>query len=145
MKHLIISLICIMAYHIAYSDDVCLETVIQIESSGNPEAYNSKSQARGLMQVTPISLEDYNNFHSINFEVDALYCPEVNVMVGNWYLNVRIPRMLEYYCIEDTAENRLIAYNWGIKNLIKHLKNGVRLPRETRMYLVKYKRLTKGE
>ena len=42
--------------------DKLVESVIQVESSGNPSAYNEKSGAIGLMQITPIVLKEFNNF-----------------------------------------------------------------------------------
>lgn len=121
------------------SADVDIDTIIQIESSGNPNAYNKGSQARGLMQITPICLKEYNSFNRASFNLSDLFVPEINIKIGTWYINKRIPQMLRYYKIEDTINNRLIAYNFGIGNL----KNGVPLPKETRDYIKKYERRAK--
>ena len=47
--------------------------------------------------------------------------------------------LLKYYKMPVSIENILIAYNFGIGNLVK----GKELPKETRDYLVKYERLAK--
>jgi soluble lytic murein transglycosylase-like protein len=117
--------------------DVSITKIIQIESSGNPDAYNPKSGAIGLCQILPQgALADWNNYHP-NGQYDELdlYNPEINTLIGEWYINYRIPQMLKYYGIEDTIDNRLISYNFGIGNL----KNGKPLPKETQDYLKKYK------
>ena len=119
------------------AEEVEINKIIQIESSGNPKAYNPKTQDIGLMQITPICLEDYNNYNPDYTTID-LYTPEINKIIGTWYINYRIPRMLNYYNIPDTIENRLIAYNWGIGNLIKYTKGELELPKETKEYLEKY-------
>jgi hypothetical protein len=118
--------------------DLC--TIASIESSGNPNAYNKRTQARGLYQITPICLADYNNFHrNKRISNDDLFKPLMARNVADWYINERIPGMLKYYGIKDTIEARLRCYNSGIGNLRKG-----RLPIETREYIEKYKRLKKG-
>jgi len=149
---------------------VDLEIIKQIESSGDPHAYNKRSGATGLYQITKICLEDFNIFgvdrisceNSMSFpttlsemnyynnncwlEMDELYNPANNYRVANWYMNIRIPQLLKHFGHEDNIENRLIAYNMGIGKLNKWIKNGGKycdLPRETRNYLKKYKRRSK--
>ena len=80
---------------------------------------------------------------TIKYNIGSLYNPEINVRIGTWYINERIPQMLKSFGIEDTVENRLIAYNFGVGNLRKYLKGEKKLPRETRNYLRKYKELSK--
>jgi len=76
------------------------------------------------------------------FDRDA-FQPSENTIVGNFYMNTRIPEMLEYYGIPDWYATRIGAYNWGIGNLraawrcygddwVAHA------PKETRDYLNKY-------
>lgn len=124
------------------AEEVNINIVIQIESNGNPNAYNKKSGAIGLMQITPIVLEEYNKrkchpklYHILT---EDLYLPEVNSRVGSWYLNTRIPQMLKTYEISDTIDNRLWAYNAGIGRV----KQGIK-PRETRRYIERYHKLAK--
>lgn len=112
---------------------VDMNKIYFIESSNNPKAYNKRSQAKGLGQITPIVLKEWNNFHPSNTVVeDDLFNPEVNKQIANWYMNERIPAMLKYFKKEDTAMNRLIAYNAGIARV------GKVLPKETDNYIKKY-------
>ena len=124
-------------------EEIDIQAIISIESSGNPHAYNAKSGAIGLMQITEICLDEFNAFAFADniYGLGDLYNPPVNIMIGTWYINERIPQMLKHYRIEDTVENRLISYNFGIGNLRKYLKGEVKLPKETRNYIKKYRRL----
>ena len=45
------------------SKPVNYDAIAQIESSGNPKAFNKKSKARGLLQITPIALADWNQMN----------------------------------------------------------------------------------
>lgn len=118
------------------NEPIDTEKVVKIESSGNPKAYNKKSGAIGLMQVTPICLTEWNQFHpKQQFTKEQLYDPKVNRMIGEWYLCVRIPQMLRFYQKPVTVENCLIAYNAGIAYVV----NGTKLPAETVQYIKKYK------
>jgi len=115
------------------SSTVDMNKIYFIESSNNPNAYNKKSKARGLGQITPIVLKEWNNFHPSKTVVeDDLFNPEVNKQIANWYMNERIPAMLKYFKKEDTVMNRLIAYNAGIARV------GKVLPSETSNYIKKY-------
>ena len=121
-----------------------IERVITIESSNNPRAYNKKSKARGLCQITPICLKDYNEWTRSTITTNELYIPKINYMIGNYYVNTIIPRYLKNYRLPDTTINRLIAYNWGIKNLRTWWRKGRKLsdlPKETLEYIAKYKTL----
>jgi len=125
------------------------DAIEQIESSGNPRAYNRNSGARGLRQITPIVLKEWNQLHpNEQYSLEDLFDARINRKIGNWYLEERIPYYLKYYGLEDNVENRLASYNWGIGN-VKRIggirKNMDMLPRETRNYIEKYKQLTSGE
>jgi soluble lytic murein transglycosylase-like protein len=118
------------------AEDVKMYKIIQIESNGNPRAYNKSSGARGLCQITQICLNEWNNYKAgawgLLLPVD-LWNPDINLAVATWYINERIPQMLKFYDIKDTIENRLRAYNSGIGTLVKG-----RYPQETRDYVRKY-------
>jgi soluble lytic murein transglycosylase-like protein len=114
--------------------EIALDKIRKIESNDNPKAYNRYSQARGLYQITPICLKEYNNFHDIKYSLEELYNPEINTRIAEWYLQVRIPQMLKHYHKPDTDENRIIAYNAGIMWVV----NGKPLPKETKEYIRKY-------
>jgi soluble lytic murein transglycosylase-like protein len=128
---------------LANAEEVDVDTVIMIESSGNPMAYNSGSKAKGLMQITPICLREWNKCHIRDgHSGDELYNPAINRKIGSWYLNEKIPIYLRFYNLEDSAENRLMAYNWGIGNLRKYMRGQyTTIPKETENYIKKYNKL----
>lgn len=114
-----------------------MSIIKQIESSGNPKAYNKYSKARGLYQITPICLKEWNNYHPTEqYKVEDLFVASVNERIANWYLHDRIPKMLRYYKREASVRNILIAYNAGIQYVV----SGKPIPTETRNYLIKYER-----
>ena len=114
---------------------VDMQRIRIIESSGNPRAYNVSSQARGLYQITPIVLTEWNNYHSHDKHTIAqLFSSVVNSKIAHWYMNYRIPQMLHYYEVEDTVNHRLVSYNAGVSYVV-HSKA---LPDETVQYIRKY-------
>ena len=123
---------------------IILSIIAQIESNNNPTAYNPKTQAVGLYQITPICLKEYNSYHKTKYTKKDLFNPKINKKIAFWYLNKRIPQMLKYYGYKITVENILICYNWGIGNFIKWKQGRIKkLPKETRDYLRKYFELLK--
>jgi soluble lytic murein transglycosylase-like protein len=120
--------------------DVNMDIVAQIESNKNPNAisYRGAKYGRGYLQISEICLKEWNQFNKVKYTVDDLFDKEINIKIGTWYMNNRIPKMLHYYKINDIIEHRLIAYNFGIGNLIKYLKGEVQLPLETINYINKY-------
>jgi len=116
-----------------------LEIIKQIESSGKPEAFNEVSKARGLYQITPIVLKEWNNFFPKGkYSEDDLFNPEINEKIASWYINDRIPSMLKYFKKPVTLDNVLISYNAGIDYVV-HNRN---LPKETNDYISKYNNLS---
>jgi hypothetical protein len=114
-----------------------LNRIIQIESSGNPLAYNKKSRCRGLCQISEITLKEWNNFHPHQkYTSQDLFNPNVNIKIADWYLGQRIPQMLRYYHKPITITNLIIAYNAGIA----YVRHGWDIPAETKDYLRKYNR-----
>ena len=95
-----------------------------------------------MYQITLICLRDYNLAHIRGgYNHSEMYDPVKAHKVAEWYLNKRIPRYLKYYGIEDTLENRLISYNFGVGNLRKYRDGAIELPKETSDYLIKYNKL----
>ncbi len=119
---------------------VSLYVIGEIESGQNPYAYNKKSRAIGLYQITPICLLDFNQQNKTNITSDQLYDANYNTLVASWYFENRIPSLLKHYKLPLTLDNIIWAYNAGIKSVIKG-----KMPLETYNYINKYKRLTKGE
>jgi len=123
----------------ALGEDIDMAKIAMIESSNNPLKYNSKSGAVGLYQITLPALKDYNTAHIRNgYTLEDMYNPDKAYIVANWYINTKIPRYLYNLGIEDTIENRLISYNWGIGNLNRYKKGLSTLPKETSDYIIKY-------
>lgn len=112
-----------------------LEIIKQIESSGNPRAYNNSSGARGLYQITDICRRDYNKMTGEQITPDQLFDAQVNERIAAWYINKRIPQMLRHYGKPVTIKNVLTAYNAGISCVVR----GKPLPQETVEYIRKYK------
>ena len=116
-----------------------MNRIFFIESTNNPKAWNKKSNARGLGQITPDALTDWNTYNPMQkYNLENLFDADINSKVSDWYYNNRIPTMLNAYKISDTVENRLIAYNAGIGRLKNHIGNGVPLKQETEDYIIKY-------
>jgi len=125
-------------------DPYLVAAIIRNESRFNPEAI-SRKEAKGLMQIAPITgqwaserleLKDYNE--------QRLYEPDLNIMIGCWYLDILFK--------EFDRELPLIiaAYNAGNGNVSKWLEDPqysrdgrvldhIPFP-ETRIYLQKVSR-----
>ena len=116
-----------------------MNTIKQIESSNNPRAYNKRSKARGLYQITEIVLIEYNNFNKTTYTTSDLFNPTINYTIAKWYMGARIPDMLRYFNKPITINNLLISYNAGINYVVK----GLPLPTETKNYIEKYNNLNK--
>jgi len=112
-----------------------LKTIKQIESNGNPEAIGSSGE-RGLYQIMPITLKEYNDYHQRDFSAKELFNPNVNYKIAEWYIEKRIPEMLEYYNKRVTVKNILWAYNAGIGRVV----DGI-MPETTKDYISKYLRI----
>jgi len=121
---------------------VDLPILIQIESSGNPNAV-SPAGARGLCQITENTWNECIVYMKL-LDWDYWECwndPVKNEAVGMFYINNRIPSMLNYYNLPDVIDARLACYNWGIGNVRKAYAKGSlqqSLPKETKNYILKY-------
>jgi hypothetical protein len=126
-------------WSVAHAEIIDMNAIAQIESSGNPQAYNPQDGAIGKYQITAVVLKEYNNYHTQKFTRKDLYNEHINFEIASWYMRVRIPQMLVYYRLPLTTENKIIAWNAGISNARKG-----RIPAITKQYLAKYARLQKG-
>lgn len=113
-----------------------MDIIKSIESGGNPYAISSVG-ARGLYQIMPITLREFNNFNETSYTVDDLFNSEINSNIANWYMFERIPQMLRHFKKPVTLRNILWAYNAGIGNVVKD-----RMPDQTKNYIQKYERLS---
>ncbi len=126
-----------------YTDNLT-KSVISVESNWNPEAYNKGTKATGLMQIVPVTLEDFNKHGTGKlYNKFDLYDPYVNVQIGKWHLYDRIKKQfLPRYGLKDSTSNMLTAWNWGIGHLRKlgdADKHFRRLPRQTQRFIKKVK------
>ena len=164
MKKTILAMLFLCIGITGYAEvEISIPAIIALESNGDPHAFNKTSGAIGLMQITPVCLDDWNTtkgkfsfeeqfgkpgtyFYETRYlNIADLYNPNINLIIGQWYINTRIPQMLKAYGMPDSVNNRLIAYNWGAKNLKHYLKGERKLPKETKQYLIKYKKLKEAQ
>lgn len=91
--------------------------IIKNESKFNPEAI-SRTEARGLMQIAPITgqwaseklnIEDYSH--------ELLFIPELNIRIGSWFLNILNNEF------DNDLELVIAAYNAGNGNVSRWLEN----------------------
>jgi len=114
-----------------------MQRIAHIESSGNPLAHNKREDGRGLFQINPICLREWNNFHPREqYTPDDLFNEQINTRIAEWYMNKRIPAMIKHFGKEDTVENRIIAWNAGIN----YVKTGKEIPQITKNFIAKYNR-----
>lgn len=91
----------------------------------------SKANAKGLMQVTPIALKDYNRYHNTSYIESDLYDDRINIMIGCWTLNRQ-----KKYIDSDNIDECIISYNSGSTNF-KNNKSDY-LNKYTYLDMVKY-------
>lgn len=119
-----------------------LESLIQVESSNNPRAYNRYTKARGLTQVTPIAWRELrkhypSKYSNLNFWEDMVKS-QVAREAGTDYLYI-LQKILKAKRVPVTLDNLLAAYVWGPNNLAtKGLHNA---PGVVKNYVAKVKRL----
>ena len=134
--------------------DDLIPFVIQVESSGNPNAI-SPDNCRGLMQISEIVFREYleeqcekcvevspyyvDETYPYIFEGTLLdlYQPDFNKHIGTWYLR----RLKDHYLKENyTIERMLAAYNGGptrMRRLLREGKDWKDMPRESVRYVKK--------
>jgi hypothetical protein len=57
-----------------------VRALVERESNGNPLAQTGS--ARGLMQIVPVVLDDYNKRHGTPYQREHLFDPSINVAIG---------------------------------------------------------------
>ena len=115
---------------------VDLNAIKMIESGGNEKAWNRTEDGRGLFQINPICLKEYNEKTKSFIKKDSLFIGEINTRIAMWYIEKRIPQMLRYYGKKVNDTNIIWAYNAGIGNVIKGI-----MPKTTKEYIEKYNKL----
>jgi hypothetical protein len=134
---LMILLIC---YMFAYAETIDLSIIAQIESSNNPNAYNSISQARGMYQITEIAWRDVqNHFPELRqYPFSYAYKPQVAILFAKAYF-ILIDRYIRHFGLKNDLSTKLACYNQGIGLTRKGI-----LSKETKNYIAKYHKLAKG-
>lgn len=121
--------------------------IIEIESSWNEKA--ESPFARGLMQVSQIALQEISRVYKQEMEkkfgrpltYDDMFTPEQNLWVGIRYLRRCFRIFIDTL---DPIHNAVRAYNWGIGNVQKWLRESSAtqaiksLPQETQLYVHKF-------
>ena len=121
-------------------------SVIKCESNFESSAV-SHMNAKGLMQISDMTgIWASEELGIKNFDTDSLFVPEINILIGCWYLN----KLINQYGNVETA---LAAYNAGSGNVSRWLANeeyssdGIRLDyipyKETRNYVKKVQQAKK--
>lgn len=112
--------------------EIRLELISQLESSNNPKAFNKKTQAYGIFQITPVCLKHYNQLHpAAQLKTDQLFSAKQNKKVARWYFKWLSKQLRE-------EKRILVAWNWGLKHA-RHWDGNIRtLPNETQKFLCKY-------
>jgi len=143
--------------NLAFADEIndLVPCIIEVESHGNPNAV-SPAGAIGLMQITPIVVEEYNEspqsetmsagilvqgfdrIYARKIHKEELFEPDTNRTIGTWYLR----RLKDHYLKDEyTIERMLAAYNGGITRLRKNGYDVSKMPKETRDYVKKVMKL----
>lgn len=110
----------------------------RIESSMNPEAYNKKTKATGLFQITPVVVKEYNERFKTSLTLENMKSITISTRVAIWYADHRIPQILRYYKRPVTTQTILWCWNAGIGKYLKGI-----MPEETREFINKYNKLAR--
>lgn len=140
-------ILCVIGIRSAHAQEIDLQAIASIESGGNPQAVNVRTQCYGLHQISGVCLREYNAAHGTSWTISDMLDGAKNTAVANWYFEERIPAMLKAYKIPCTTLHRIAAYNWGIGHVKKWHRDGAEfnaLPKETQRYYKKYVRITGG-
>lgn len=127
----------------AVAAEIDMSAIAHIESTNR--AWIQNGRAIGLCQITPDCLADYNRSHKTRFRPKDMFRPELNVQVADWYYNQCIPSMIRAGRMKDSIEMRILLYNWGVGNVKDWMKRGAvarKIPKESKDYIVKYKKFT---
>lgn len=122
-------------------DPYLVAAIIRTESKFNEKA-RSRKDAKGLMQIAPITGEwAARDLNLENYSEEMLYVPEINIRIGCWYID---KLRTEF---DGRLQLMLAAYNGGSGNVNKWLKDpkysvdGVTLKEipfgETKLYVEK--------
>lgn len=109
-------------------DPYLLYAIAKVESSLSPTAYNEKTKAAGLFQLTPICLADLRKRWGLPIDP---FDPPSATKGASVYLSWLMREFPEDLTLV------LAAWNWGIGNVKKWLRDELELPEETRKFVDK--------
>lgn len=116
-------------------DAELLAIVVLVESGGDPAA-KSKSGARGLMQLLPLTGRHVANKRKLaDYETGKLVDPAWNLDLGAWYLGKQLGAFASKDGRDRTVELAAAAYNGGPNWLTKHLGGEATMSNETERYM----------
>lgn len=102
-----------------YDLDFHLVKSLVYEESWFNRLARGKADEVGLMQITPIAVDDYVRVKKVKLRPEDLYDPEANIEVGCWYLSTSIDRYKDF---EDPLPYALARYNAGEVRVSKWLR-----------------------
>lgn len=105
-------------------------SVMKAESDFDQYA-RSSADARGLMQITSMALEDINRLLSENYTMTQMYDPKINIRCGVAYLSI----LYRKYGIYDTV---YAAYNAGQGNVDNWLYNSLYSKDQKQLYHIPF-------
>lgn len=118
-------------------DPYLVAAVIKAESSFDKNAKSGKN-AYGLMQITYETAEWCAKQMGIqNLSVQMLYDPEFNIKMGSFYLSYLSSRL------DGNTDLMLAAYNGGIGNVQKWLKDSSHSTDGKNLYYIPFKETDK--
>lgn len=136
---LVLMLVTILTPQVQASQNINLNAIAKIESGGcKSPCIGDAGRSLGAYQIQKAVIEDWNKEHPRQKKAHSCALePVCATQIANWYLHIRIPKMLKFKGVKDTLENRLICYNAGISALTK----GKKIPKTTLNYIKKYKKI----
>lgn len=90
-------------------DPKLIKAIVKVESDYDVGAEGGIGEI-GLMQISPICLQEYNNVTGLVLTAWNLHDPITNLEIGCWYLH----RLQKHYGLDLWTSVR--AYNCGMKN-----------------------------
>ena len=111
--------LCVFARSV-YAVEIDLAAIAQIESGGcKTPCIGDKGLAYGPYQLHAGAVKDVNRALGTKYSHRDVLDPKVAVIVANAYFERVIPGYLKHFNLRDSLENRLTAYNMGIKAVIR--------------------------
>lgn len=93
---------------------------VQVESGGNPNAYNAKEMATGIVQVRPIRLRDFNRRAGKQYTLSDCYNEKVSKEIWLFYASQYHPSQQETIARKWNGSGHMTKEYWKrVKNELK--------------------------